>query len=1312
LSYLVETSPASGVYHGDTFITNDIRRSGWGYISSNPSLDPDIISVSSSVSPEVSATAEVGYVTTWEADISPVSLVLGKSTGFKVPAGSVLFIKPGVTVESGNFNQLRIEEGTLIASGEAGNPIRFTSAYPAKASGDWNDIFFNNVGTGSIVRDSIIEYADKGLFADDGSSPLFERCSISSSEYGIYVRNNSHPIIRRNEIYNNNTSGIAVERSSTTSGPVIYGNTIYSNGGDGILCMGAFQQGTVPDIQANWIADNADAGIMVEYPNPRIHHNNFVNNNDAAISNSSGKVIDASDNYYLNNDAGDHIISLEASGSIFTFEAASSISGVHLKRDKNYSLDAGSLGPLSIIYISAEGSTDSLSMRNYTEVIVTSESEPDGISVLLFEDGASSGDYHGTVRIVSEDQAFRDNYDEIRAYPGETVHVTLADNPGVSDSLAVSGVTTFEASNNPHRFESNYKSGISFARNYTIPSGSTLMIQPGVTVECGLGSRIFMQGELLATGEADNRITFTSANPTLKSPGDWYGIYFGGSGANSSMIRYSDIRYGVYGVYINNSSPRIFVNNIEENFYSGIYLNSDVNPKIADNNILNNGYSGIQSYSNVSPLTLKVNYNNIYNGDWAYGYGVERYPSPTRTYNFENNYWGSENGPYHPTSNPSGNQFSEVTSYVDFTPYSIATIEPGGPVASDPTPEVGGATNDVSVPILVRVFDPEDVGPSTIRLRVTTSESSTYDETDAHFTFNPSTNTLTFDLSAIPTIELPERWVTIEVIAAQDSLGVSLSSPFTWEVAIDLTSPEVADASFASDPVMAGVVGVTVTFSDYFDRMDNAVSPEVWLTHALGGSLEVAQTFYSGFTWEGEVTIPDVVGQGLATLEVYGASDRAGNILLPSVEAGDVFIDTVTAIVTLESPNGGEIIASESTYVVSWESAFDQEPSGGLQPNPITLYYSENDGIDYKLIETGLPNVGTFEWTVPPMINSTNCRIKIAAEDLAGNIYEDASDSVFTIEAGYPFVLTTSPTSNASNVLFDSDVTITFSEAVITTSAISSFSMNPVVPGAFSFTDGDRTMVFDPVGSFEVDTLYTVYISTDVVDSKGNPLPSQYQFSFSTGVLSYDVEGPTISHVSFNGVGYISGDVVGPTPLIEADIVDNVGGEGVTYEGITISFGSYIISDIDSYDGTHVSHRVSSPLGAGLHAVSIEAQDRVGNNAVPFSGTVRVGSGQAQVFGPVMTYPTPFKPLSGGNATIAYMLTDDARVTIYLYDISGRVVYTGKFGPGSNGGRAGYNAVEWNGISDLGGVVGNGIYVFKITSGKKEIGSGKMVVYE
>jgi len=63
--------------------------------------------------------------------------------------------------------------------------------------------------------------------------------------------------------------------------------------------------------------------------------------------------------------------------------------------------------------------------------------------------------------------------------------------------------------------------------------------------------------------------------------------------------------------------------------------------------------------------------------------------------------------------------------------------------------------------------------------------------------------------------------------------------------------------------------------------------------------------------------------------------------------------------------------------------------------------------------------------------------------------------------------------------------------------------------------------------------------------------------------------------------------------------------------------------------------------------------------------------------------------------------------------IGGEMVWTRHFSAGEMGGQAGYNAVAFNGISDISGLpLGNGIYVYKIVAEGRVIGKGHIVIYD
>lgn len=155
------------------------------------------------------------------------------------------------------------------------------------------------------------------------------------------------------------------------------------------------------------------------------------------------------------------------------------------------------------------------------------------------------------------------------------------------------------------------------ATNVTVNIGVTLTIESGVIVKFNRSDALFIEGGLIALGEADNPITFTS-NLIPQLVGDWSVIKFNDSSDDlRSVIKYSRIEYAYYGIMCEDSSPLLSNNIIDKTYKKGIYLersNSTIidntitnvsdkaidivqsSPLITNNLILNNNYYGIKSY--------------------------------------------------------------------------------------------------------------------------------------------------------------------------------------------------------------------------------------------------------------------------------------------------------------------------------------------------------------------------------------------------------------------------------------------------------------------------------------------------------------------------------------------------------------------------------------------------------------------------------------------------------------------------------------------------------------------------------------------
>jgi hypothetical protein len=126
-----------------------------------------------------------------------------------------------------------------------------------------------------------------------------------------------------------------------------------------------------------------------------------------------------------------------------------------------------------------------------------------------------------------------------------------------------------------------------------------------------------------------------------------------------------------------------------------------------------------------------------------------------------------------------------------------------------------------------------------------------------------------------------------------------------------------------------------------------------------------------------------------------GNTNQVSNVNLGDIAAWltpGAAADTTPPTVALLFPNGGQVITANRWTNITWTAT---DASGVTS---VALLLSLDNGGTYSPLVQGLPNTGNYAW-VPADRPTAQARIKVEARDAVGNLANDASDGVFTIES-------------------------------------------------------------------------------------------------------------------------------------------------------------------------------------------------------------------------------------------------------------------------------------------------------------------------
>jgi len=129
-----------------------------------------------------------------------------------------------------------------------------------------------------------------------------------------------------------------------------------------------------------------------------------------------------------------------------------------------------------------------------------------------------------------------------------------------------------------------------------------------------------------------------------------------------------------------------------------------------------------------------------------------------------------------------------------------------------------------------------------------------------------------------------------------------------------------------------------------------------------------------------------------------------------------------------------------------------------------------------------------------------------------------------------PAVESSVPLDNATGVSLRDSITATFNKPMDALTVVSAFTLSEGLnPVAGNVTYWNRTATFNPTGDLLSNTLYTATITTNATDSDGNPMASDYTWTFRTHL---GPEPPTLGVASEYNV--LAGSAVSNTDTVSA----------------------------------------------------------------------------------------------------------------------------------------------------------------------------------
>jgi len=378
---------------------------------------------------------------------------------------------------------------------------------------------------------------------------------------------------------------------------------------------------------------------------------------------------------------------------------------------------------------------------------------------------------------------------------------------------------------------------------------------------------------------------------------------------------------------------------------------------------------------------------------------------------------------------------------------------------------------------------------------------------------------------------------------------------------------------------MAGQT-VTIDWTESDDETSIASRTVEYSTD--GGSTWTTIAEDDGVTTEEDWTVPSVdTGQGYVRVTVTD-SDADGPYSASARNGAAFTIDAGAPSVSVDQPNGGEVLGGGGSYTAQWTASDDETSVDGIDVD-----YSVDGGGSWSSLATGLSNDGSESIAVP-YETTTNALVRVTASDTEGNTTSDESDGTFTIDSTNPSITADAP--NGGETFRGGETATIQWTASDSAAGLDSFDVDYSTDGGSTWTD--ETVVSTGAVRAHAWTVpnvdsSNVLVRVEATDAAGNTATDE-----SDGTFTVDSTAPSVTVSDPNGGESVSAGSTYTITWSDSDALSGVDSADVDYStdgGSTWSDVATVTDGSESVDWSVPDVETSNAL------VRVTATDGAGN---------------------------------------------------------------------------------------------------------------------